>query len=238
MSDGARRRQALRAFGKRLGLKATAAGECAMLDTALTHDSYVHEKSGRSAGLQSNERLEFLGDAALGLIVGRALHDRFAQESEGRLSRRRAALISRSALAQTAQRVGIGLLLRLGKGESAAHGEQRPSILAAAFEAIVGAVYVTEGFEAAARFVERQHLAHAASVSAADPKTALQELTQERFSKTPSYATSGESGPPHSRVFSATVSIDGDVLGKGSGPTKKQAQTQAAAEALHRLRSS
>ncbi len=236
MSEGLRRRQALRAFGKRLGLKTTASGDCAALDVALTHDSYVHEKPGRAAGARSNERLEFVGDAALGLIVGRALHDRYPDDSEGRLSRRRAALVSRSALAIAAERLGVGPLLRLGKGESAAHGERRPSILAGAFEAVVGAIFLAEGFDAARRFVERHHLAHTTPAVSIDPKTALQELTQARFSKTPAYAVTGESGPAHAREFIASVSLGDEVLGKGSGATKKQAQTQAAAEALHRLR--
>ena len=234
MSEGARRRKALREFGKRLGLKATA--DAAALDSALTHDSYAYEQRDGKNETRSNERLEFLGDAALGLIVGRVLHDRFPDESEGRLSSRRAALVSRAALAQTGQRLGIGPLLRLGKGERAAHGERRPSILAGAFEAIVGAIFLTEGLAAATRFVERHHLAHAGSGGGGDPKTALQELSQARFSRTPVYATTGESGPAHARTFSATVSIGGEVYGRGGGATKKQAQTQAAAEALHRLR--
>jgi ribonuclease III len=230
------RRRALRAFGRRLGLKGAVRGDCGALDAALTHDSYANERARPGdAPATSNERLEFLGDAVLGHIVAHALFERFRGEREGVLSRRRAALVSRDALASTARRLDVAPLVLLGKGEAAAGGERRPSILAAVFEALVGAIYLSEGFDAARRFVEREHLAHASEPSAADPKTALQEYAQARFKRPPTYAVTGESGPAHAKTFTISVSVGGNVMGTGSGPTKKQAQAEAALEALNAL---
>jgi ribonuclease III len=234
MSEGLARRKALRELGRRLGLKAAATGDCALLDTALTHDSYAFEHGDRTSA-QSNERLEFLGDAVVGVAAAEWLYQRFPDESEGRLSRRRQALVSRAPLAETATRLGLAALLRVGKGETAALGQQRPSILASTFEALVGAVFLSEGYAAAARFVKREHLEHAQPESHADPRTALQELAQARFKRAPHYVLTGESGPAHNRVFCARVSV-GNVVGTGSGPTKKQAQAEAAAEALRKLK--
>ncbi len=143
--------------------------------------------------------------------------------------------MSRAALAATATRLELAPLLRLGKGEAAGHGERRPSILASAFEAVAGAALIGEGYAAAARFVERVHLAHVAPAAALDARTELQELAQARFKKAPPYALTGESGPAHARVFGATVSV-GTIVGTGSGATKKEAQARAAAEALRRLK--
>jgi ribonuclease III len=228
------RRRALRALAGRLGLKRTAQTS-ALLDVALTHDSYAHERSRTDRTMASNERLEFLGDAVLGHVVAAALYAGMPEGSEGALSRRRAALVSRDALAATAQRIDVAPLLLLGKGEAAAGGERRPSILAAAFEALIGAVYVGEGFEAAARFIAREHLAHAAEPAASDPKTELQEYAQARFKRAPAYSVTVETGPAHAKTFTMAVSVGGAVMGTGSGPTKKQAQAQAAAQALGRL---
>jgi ribonuclease III len=234
MSQGLARRKALRALGYRLGLKAAARGDCALLDAALTHDSYAFEHAGRAA-ISSNERLEFLGDAVVGAAAAEWLYRRFPDENEGRLSRRRQALVSRAPLAATATRLELAALLLVGKGEAAARGQQRPSVLASTFEAIVGAVFLAEGYAAAARFVEREHLARAQPGDEADPRTALQELAQARFKRAPQYALTGESGPAHARVFSARVSV-GNVVGTGSGPTKKHAQAEAATQALRKLR--
>jgi ribonuclease-3 len=234
VSEGLARRKALRAFGRSLGLKATATGDCGLLDDALTHDSYAFEHGGSRRGQVSNERLEFLGDAVVGLVAAAWLYERHPNEPEGWLSRRRQALVSGVALSQTAARIGVGPLLRLGKGEAAGHGARRPSILAGAFEAIGGAVLLAEGYDAAARFIRKVHLAHVPSAAGADPRTALQELAQARFKKPPEYSFESESGPAHARVFKARVSAGG-VVGTGSGSTKKEAQARAAAEALRKL---
>jgi ribonuclease-3 len=232
------RRRALRVFGTRLRLKVASGEDWRLLDEALTHDSYTHE-SGRTkpaSGPASNERLEFLGDAVVGAAVADYLFRRHPSESEGELSRRRAALVSRAALAATAQRWEVGPLLLLGKGEAAAHGERRPSILAAAAEAVIGAVFLSEGFAAASRFVAREHLAHADEGTDADPKTALQELLQGRFKRAPAYSVTSETGPAHARIFSISVFLGSDLLGTGAGPTKKRAEAAAAADALRALR--
>jgi ribonuclease-3 len=183
----------------------------------------------------SNERLEFLGDAVLGHVVAHALYERFPDDSEGTLSRRRASLVSRSALAVTARRLDIAPALLLGKGEAAAGGEQRPSILAGVFEALIGALYLSEGFDVGRRFIIREHLAYAGEVDAIDPKTALQEYAQARFKRPPAYAVTLESGPAHAKTFTISVSVGGRLMGTGSGPTKKQAQVEAAAQALRKL---
>ena len=130
---------------------------------------------------------------------------------------------------------GVAPLLLLGKGEAAAGGERRPSILAGVFEALVGAVYLGEGFDAAADFVAREHLAHAREPEAADPKTELQEYAQARFKRAPSYAVMLEAGPAHAKTFTIAVSVGDKVMGTGSGSTKKQAQAEAAAAALRKL---
>jgi len=226
------RRRTLRSFGKRAGLREAAKGACELLDVALTHDSYAHERSRPGSAAISNERLEFLGDAVLGHVVARDLYERFPNEPEGSLSRRRASLVSREALAQTARRLDVGPLLLLGKGEAAAGGERRPSILAAVFEALVGAVYLSEGFVAAEAFVTREHLAYAQTPDGSDPKTELQEYAQARFKRAPVYAVTGEAGPAHNKAFTVEVTVGGKVMGTGTGATKKQAQARAAAQAL------
>ena len=213
-------------------MREAAKGSCALLDVALTHDSYAHERSRPGPVAISNERLEFLGDAVLGHVVARDLYERFPDEPEGSLSRRRASLVSRDALAASARRLDVGPLLLLGKGEAASGGERRPRVLAAVFEALVGAVYLSEGFDAAVDFVEREHLAHAEMPQTSDPKTELQEYAQARFKRAPAYAVTDETGPAHSKTFTVEVSVGGKVLGTGTGATKKQAQARAAAQAL------
>lgn len=241
MSESSGRRRSLRALGARLRLKAGASEYWRILDEALTHDSFAHETSRAQAlaraVVPSNERLEFLGDAVVGAAVADYLFKRYPNEPEGGLSRRRAALVSRTALSAAAQRWDLGPLLLLGKGEAAAHGERRPSILASAAEAVIGAVFLGEGFAAACRFVTREHLAHADAGVDADPKTALQELLQGRFKRAPSYTVTSETGPAHARTFSISVFLGGDLLGTGAGATKKLAEAAAAADALRVLRS-
>ncbi len=237
MSGSVGRRRHVRAFAERLGLS-SAADDWRTLDEALTHDSYAHEgphAKGAGDAPRSNERLEFLGDAVLGAATAAYLYRGHPSEPEGKLSRRRAVLVSRAALAATAERWGVAGVLLLGKGEAAAHGERRPSILAAAVEAVVGAVYLVEGYEAASRLVTREHLAYADVGVTADPKTALQELLQSRFKRAPAYVVLSESGPAHEKTFVVRVAIGSDLLGTGSGPTKKVAEAAAAADALQRL---
>jgi ribonuclease-3 len=239
MSRSVGRRRQVRAFAERLGLSVPD-DAWRRFDEALTHDSFAHEGprakgSAAAASATSNERLEFLGDAVLGAATATYLIGRYPSESEGKLSRRRAALVSRTALTATAQRWGVAKLLLLGKGEAAAHGERRPTILAAAVEAVIGAAFTIEGFAGASRLVTHEHLAFSDVGVTADPKTALQELLQSRFKRAPAYAVTSETGPAHARVFVVRVAIGSDLLGTGSGPTKKLAETAAAADALHAL---
>jgi ribonuclease-3 len=229
--DLARKRH-LRRLLSRLGLPTQAA---AVVETALTHDSYAAEQAAAGRAVESNERLEFLGDAVLGAAVAQALYEAHPGVAEGRLSRMRAALVSREALARSAQALELGSLILLGRGERAAGGAQRPKILAAAFEALVGAVFAAGGWEKARAFVRRHHLERAPHTDERDPKTALQEYVQAKFKKAPHYAVTAQSGPPHARVFTVAVEVAGRVLGRGSGPTKKEAEAGAAREALAHL---
>ncbi len=199
--------------------------------------AFVHESAAKEQRLLSNERLEFLGDAVLGLAVARWLYATYPDEQEGALTKRKAAIVSDFAIAQSARRLGFGELVQLGVGERAQGGNERTSTLADAFEAFVAVLFLEHGFPVAQRFVERQHIASVdhAHAALADPKTQLQELTQARLACTPVYREHGE-GPPHLRTFTSTVTIAGETLGTGVGPSKKSAQQNAAAQALQTLR--
>lgn len=225
---GEARRRRVRALLDRAGVS----------DAALEHveAAFVHESAAKEELLDSNERLEFLGDAVLGLIVAGWLYETYADEREGSLAKRKASIVSDSAIAQTAKRLGFPEVLRVGAGERAHGGTERTSILADAFEAFVASLYLHYGFEAARRFVEREHVAsldheHAAR---ADAKTQLQELTQARLACTPVYDEHGE-GPAHQRLFTSVVKVNDEALGTGTGPSKKAAQQNAAAQALKTL---
>jgi ribonuclease-3 len=198
--------------------------------------AFVHESAAREGGIASNERLEFLGDAILGMIVAGWLFANYADDKEGTLAKRKAAIVSDKALAVSAKRLGFAELVRVGAGERAHGGNERISILADAFEAFVAIMYQQFGFDRTRAFVEREHIAYVdhASADMADAKTQLQEFTQEHFACMPVYREEGE-GPAHERVFTATVTINGELLGSGIGPSKKAAQQNAAAQALRTL---
>lgn len=236
MSASLGRRRALRRLANLLGLKRLEPQHYELLDLALTHDSYV-AAAAPDARRPANERLEFLGDAILGAIAAESLYRRYPDKREGELSPLRASLVSRAALAQTAQRIDLGPLLLLGKGEERSGGARRPSILAAALEAVIGALYVIAGFEAARSFVEREHLERSSVAEAVDPKTALQEYAQAKFKDTPRYTLTAQRGPAHERSFEVAVAVRGQVIGSGDGSSKKQAEVAAARQALQRLRS-
>jgi ribonuclease III len=203
------------------------------LRTALTHRSHTH-----AAGRQ-NETLEFLGDAVIGLVVSELLVRQWPDANEGQLSRRRAALVNAEALLQKAVEIGLGPLIALGRGEEKTGGREKRSILAGAFEAVLGAVFLDGGFEAAratvAHLFERDvEVAPEAEVS--EYKTRLQELSQRLFRTAPEYTLLAVSGPDHARDFASEVSIHGRVLGAGSGQSKKVAEQVAARQALETLR--
>jgi ribonuclease-3 len=225
---GEQRRRRLRAL---LDLAEVPAESLEAIDRA-----FVHESAAKEQQIHSNERLEFLGDAVLGLIVSGWLYATYPDEKEGTLAKRKAAIVSDSANARTARRLGFGDLVHLGAGERAHGGKERASILADAFEAFVAALFLEHGFPAAQRFVEREHIANVdhEHAAVADAKTQLQELTQASLGCTPVYREKGE-GPPHQRVFTSTVTVNGEALGTGTGPSKKAAQQSAAAAALHIL---
>jgi ribonuclease III len=216
----------------------------ALLDLAHVSDdaldavdqAFVHESAAKEELVLSNERLEFLGDAVLGVVVARWLYATYPHEKEGMLAKRKAAIVSDSAIARTAAQLGFSDLIRVGAGERAHGGASRVSILADAFEAFVAALYLNYGFDAAQRFVELRHIATLDHSAAAlpDAKTQLQELTQARLACTPDYTERGE-GPAHERIFTSVVRVNGEALGTGTGPSKKAAQQNAAAQALEIL---
>jgi ribonuclease III len=197
----------------------------------------VHRSALARAG-QNNEKLEFLGDAVLDLAVSDLLMKRFPTADEGELSKRRAALVNARVLAAKAAAMNLGAELRLGKGEEKSGGRKKASILAAAFEAVIGAVYLDGGFGAAREVVShhfREDLARAAGESPIDHKSRLQEITQQLFHETPSYALVRASGPDHDRAFVVEISIAGRLSGRGEGKSKKEAEQHAALEALSEI---
>ncbi|HSG78156.1 MAG TPA: ribonuclease III [Acidimicrobiia bacterium] len=203
-----------------------------LLHRALVHRSYSAEVEGE----EPNERLEFLGDAVLGLIVADALYDGW-NLPEGQMAKVRAAVVNETSLAAVATAIGLGSELLLGRGEEATGGRTKPSILADAMEAVLGAVYLDAGLDAALRVV-LEHWGDLITERAAAPgrrdyKTRLQEILATR-GLVPSYEVEG-SGPDHARLFEATVRADGDVIGRGSGTSKKRAEQEAAEEALAAL---
>lgn len=202
-----------------------------LLREALTHSSYANEGKRQSA---SNERLEFLGDSVLGMIAANYLfeHD---QSREGELTKLRASIVCEQALSSYSRELGVGDCLLLGKGERMNGGQQRPSILADAFEAILAAIYLDGGMDAAREFVlpflikeiaaqRRRHFK--------DYKTQLQEIVQQTPEEKLEYALVGESGPDHSKRFTVEVHLNSNVIGKGTGKSKKEAEQLAAKEAL------
>lgn len=203
----------------------------ALLEAALTHSSYAHENPQASG---DNQRLEFLGDAVLQLAVGSLLYRRFPEASAGELTRLRAAVVSEEALWRAAEGLGLGRSLRLGRGEELSGGRRRRSVLADAFEAVVGAVYLSAGARRTQRFVERclgPLLDAARSRPLLDPKTALQEDAQAT-GQTVVYRMAAASGPEHNRVFEVTVEVGGELTGRGQGGSKREAEQAAAREAM------
>jgi ribonuclease-3 len=222
MGEAYRRR--LRALLRLAGIRR--AGDLSVFETAFVHQSYAKERGGGS-----NERMEFLGDSILGSITAGWLYERFPDEPEGLLTLRKAAIVNDAQLARTARRLGFSGLTQLGAGMVAAGGSDNTSVLADAFEAFVGAVYLRFGIEKAREFVVCEHieqLDHSAG-DLLDPKTRLQHYAQEHLAATPVYRETSRGTPQHP-AFKSRVSVKGRILGKGEGPSKKAAQ-QAAAEA-------
>lgn len=205
-----------------------------LLVLSLTHRSFAHE----AGGIPTNERLEFLGDTVLGLVVTEALYRRHPALPEGELAKMRAATVSQRSLAAIAREMDLGSYLLLGKGELATGGRDKDSILSDTLEALFGAVYLTHGLETARGVVERlvdPTLEVAADLGAGlDWKTSLQELAARLDLGAPEYRCEGE-GPDHARVFTARIVLGGEVRGTGTGPAKKVAEQEAAAAAYAAL---
>jgi ribonuclease III len=211
-------------------------GPCAHLEQALTHPSYANEHKGEAS---DNQRLEFLGDAVLGLVVSELLMEQFPAAREGELSLMRSALVNADALAAWAREVQLGEVLRLGRGADAAGERSQKNVLADAVEAIAGAVYVDLGVELArqvARVIVGQPLEKLATGPGVgrDPKSELQERVQARGSASPKYRVVESVGPDHNREFLVAVDIDGQLAGEGRGRSKKQAEQEAARNAMER----
>lgn len=206
-----------------------------LLENALTHSSYANEH--RAAGVPSNERLEFLGDSILGLVVADHLYRTRPDLPEGDLTRIRAALVCEGSLVQVAQALDLGSYLKLGKGEDHGGGRARPSIQADAVESVLAAVYLDGGISAARRLIQHFILDHISRVHDAskDHKTALQELVQRKTGQDLSYELVGESGPDHAKTFRMEVLLNGEAIGTGEGRSKKEAEQNAAAAAIQAL---
>lgn len=207
----------------------------ALLENALTHSSFANEH--RDSGVRSNERLEFLGDSILGLVVAEHLYRMRPDLPEGDLTRIRAALVCEGSLVEVAHRLGLGGYLRLGKGELVGGGRERPSIQADAVEAIIAAVYLDGGIGQVRRLIQTLILEQETEKAAAsrDYKTTLQELVQRESGKILSYHLVAESGPDHAKQFTMEVQLNGESLGTGEGRSKKEAEQAAAKAAVSKL---
>lgn len=208
-----------------------------LLKRALTHKSYANEQ--KLPAEEQNERLEFLGDAVLELVVSELLMERYPQYSEGDLSKLRAAIVNEKQLASFAREFTLGESLYLGRGEEQTSGREKPSLLADAYEAVLGAIYLDRGY-AKASLVIRKHYGRLLDRSAAeeiykDYKTDLQEKSQSLYKSIPRYRLAGESGPDHDKTFEIELTIRGEVMGRGQGRNKKEAEQQAAKEALGKI---
>ena len=209
----------------------------ALLRLALTHPSVAHEQD---APIKTNQRLEFLGDAVLQLVLTRELYEKFPAVGEGPLTKARAKLVNRRTLAERARHLDIGSHLILSRGEDMNGGRERPSALADTYEALLGALFLDGGFEPAREFILRQFQAAFGGLSVIpileNPKGELQELLQAGSAEAPQYSEVSATGPDHDRIFECTVHHGGVELARGHGKSKKAAESEAALAALAKLR--
>lgn len=205
-----------------------------LLRQALTHLSYVYEHN--LPPLDSNEKLEFLGDTILGYVITRIIYNRFPDLSEGQLSKLRARLVNTGSLADVAREINLGSRLLLGRGEEVSGGRDKTSIMANSFEALIGAYYIDSGLDAAYDFIfglfDNRIDEESTKEASADYKTRLQELTAKKFGLAPEYNIYRETGPDHHKMFHDQVSVGRHVYGKGQGTSKKEGEQTAAKEAL------
>ena len=206
-----------------------------LLARALTHRSWAVEHKAAA----DNERLEFLGDAVLELAISDLIYRKHAgMHSEGDMTRMRASMVNENQLAEVASRLGLGEYIRLGRGERNSGGSRKPSLLSDALEAVIGAIYLDGGFQPALDFVEQilgDLVENAPQGLLRDCKSRLQELVQAKMHITPTYQVQDVSGPAHCRTFNVSLLLNGEVLSRGSGSSKKEAEQQAACRALEKL---
>lgn len=206
-----------------------------LLAEALTHRSWMNERRGEE-GIRDNERLEFLGDAVLGLLVGKMLFARFPQSREGVLARMKASLVGEETLAALASARGLGCHLLLGRGEERSGGRERRSLLANTYEALLAAVYLDGGLGPVERIVEQDFSPLLAGIASGatgrDFKTEFQEMVQTRYGTAPTYELIATDGPPHDRRFTVTALVAGKRMGEGTGRSKKEAEQVAARQGL------
>lgn len=230
------RKQQLRELQDILGINFN---DIRILDQSLTHTSYAYEVNGNNGAFQ-NERLEFLGDVVLNLVVSEYIYKKYPDYKEGQLAKMRSKIVSKPILAKHAKYLGLGEYLLLGKGEEMTGGRNRHSILADTFEAIIGAIYLDSGLETSRYFVLKQleedieKITHNAQVQ--DYKTDFQEFTQKNFKILPFYKVIKKEGPDHNKTFEIAVTVKGKVWGIGKGKSKKEAEQQAAFFALQKIK--
>lgn len=206
----------------------------ALLRDALTHRSFRNEQPDLSP--RDNERLEFLGDAVLGVIVGSLLFEMFPDAREGELTRKRADLVCEGTLAEIAEELQVGPALRLGNGEDRSGGRTKPRLLASALEALIGAIHVDAGFQAAADAAQRLFESRLADATdRRDPKSRLQELVQARHRETPTYRLVRTEGPDHARRFFVALDVAGELVAEGFGRSKSEAEQDAARNGLSKM---
>ena len=211
-----------------------------LLNLALTHTSFAHETLHYPHN-EHNERLEFLGDSVLGLIVSTYMFEHYPHFDEGRMTKLRAQVVCEASLFQCAKRIGLGNYLRMGNGELSSGGNRRPSILADAFEAVLGAYYLDQGFAAAQQYLlglleEEINAVCSGQLVMGDYKSMLQERLQHKAQYDIAYEMLDFEGPEHNRIFTSGVFVNGVEYGRGRGRTKKESEQQAAREALERLK--
>jgi ribonuclease III len=212
-----------------------------LLQEALTHSSYFNERGGQTVETTGdNERLEFLGDAVIGLVIGQLLMEQFPEANEGWLSKWRSSLVSRKTLADLASTIRLGDYLLLGRGERRSGGAEKTSILASGFEALVGAMYLDGGIEPAGNFLRRLYGPHLSKLTSGgreetDKKTHLQEKTQSLFKMTPEYRVVDSWGREHEKTFRVEIWIQGRAVAVAEGKSKKEAEQAAARLALEIL---
>lgn len=230
-----KRKQQLQGFCDSLGIRMH---DLELLDMALTHTSYAHEAK-QTPKPQHNERIEFLGDSVLSVIVSTYMYQNFPDLAEGQLTKLRAHLVCEASLFEYAKKINLGAHLRLGKGEELSGGRERPSILADAFESVLGAIYLDQGFEKVESYLltmmrpEIDYICRHGIYN--DYKTRLQEFLQRDGDVDISYQLMSSTGPEHNKVFTSEVMVQGRVIGEGKGRTKKDSEQHAAQQALAQL---